>query len=174
MKDVGYVMKVMSTYDILERNGCETMRKYKKDGNITTKRFQYPETIRKHFDGRHSVGDHNNCHHAPISLEQTWATKWWPPRVMAFILSITEVNVNLAHAYFCKNKDTLSSLEFTKKMAYTMLMNNLNDSGRDADTFVSPTRKKKKKDSALSGHSYMTIPNFKGRWNGKQWTNITL
>ena len=44
-----------------------------------------------------AVDDHNATRHSPISLEVEWATKWWPNRVFAFLLSVTEVNAMLAY-----------------------------------------------------------------------------
>ena len=43
-------------------------------GTKNTKKFQYPEVVGNHFMYRHSVDDHNNKTHSPISLEVIWAT----------------------------------------------------------------------------------------------------
>ena len=49
---------------------------------------------------QHSVDNHNNKRHSPISLEAVWGTKYWPNSVYSFLLAVTEVNVNLAAQYF--------------------------------------------------------------------------
>jgi hypothetical protein len=36
----------------------------------------------------------NNRRHAPIGLEDVWATKWWPHRQFTFLCSVAEVNRN--------------------------------------------------------------------------------
>jgi hypothetical protein len=85
MKELDYVMSLMSTYGTLEEID---------DGGTIRKNFKYTEIIYNHFLYRHAVDDHNNKRHEPISLEVTWATQWWPNRVFAFFLAITEVNAS--------------------------------------------------------------------------------
>ena len=66
------------------------------DGTKKTTKFNYPEVVGNHFLFQHSVDDHNNKRHSPISLEVVRGTKYWPNHVFAFLLAVTEVNVNLA------------------------------------------------------------------------------
>ena len=61
-----------------------------------------------------------------------WATKWWPHRVFAFLLAITEVNVMLASVYFGGYPKT-SMVNFRQQLAQALIGNTyvpLND-GRD-------------------------------------------
>ena len=63
--------------------------------------------------------------HSPISLEVVWATKWWPNRVFAFILPVTEVNAMLAYKHFCKYKKVDGMLgAFRKLLAEVLLCSN--------------------------------------------------
>ena len=71
----------------------------------------------------HSIDDHNNKWHSPISLEVVWVTKYWSNHMFTFILSITEVNVNLAVIYFCEQQQ-MSQIEFWKLLAKTLIYNN--------------------------------------------------
>ena len=84
--------------------------------------FQYPEVIHNHFLYRHAVDDHNGKRHSPISLEVVWGTKWWPNHVYAFLLAVTEVNVNLAMTYFLGQEGT-GQIAFRSKLAHTLIHN---------------------------------------------------
>ena len=81
-----------------------------------------PKVIGNHFLFRHSVNDHNNKRHSPISIEEIWSTKWWPNRVFAFLLAVTEVNVALGMVEF-GGKNPISQIEFRKSLANTLIHN---------------------------------------------------
>jgi hypothetical protein len=51
-----------------------------------------------------------------------WATKWWPHRVFAFLLAVTEVNVMLAAEHFEGYKKT-SILDSQKILSYELIYN---------------------------------------------------
>ena len=125
MKEPDYVMSIMTTYGTLSREGCrETTRRGLANviGNSIT--FKYPEVINNHFRYRHAVDDHNSKRHQPISLEVTWATKWWPNRVFAFLLAITEVNVMLAAVAFTNiYNEQPSMIDFRKRFARDLINN---------------------------------------------------
>eukprot|EP00980_Cylindrotheca_fusiformis_P024084 scaffold11524_cov91-Cylindrotheca_fusiformis.AAC.3 len=118
MKEPDYVMSLMTSYGTLNRMGRGTKRNH----NGRQVSFQYPEIVHNHFKYRHAVDDHNSKRHQPISLEVVWGTKWWPNRVFAFLLSITEVNVMLASVAF-GGAEQLPMLEFRKKFAYALINN---------------------------------------------------
>ena len=46
--------------------------------------------------------------------------KWWPNRVFAFLLAVTEVNMSLGMVEFCGN-DPTSQIEFRKKLADALI-----------------------------------------------------
>ena len=103
MKEPDYVMKIMTTYGGLtvKTGQRESKRVYMdKDGENTTKKFQYTEPFANHFDFRHIVDDHNNLRHQVPAIEEVWATHRWANRVFAFLLAVTEVNCYLAFRYF--------------------------------------------------------------------------
>ena len=91
-------------------------------GNSQKTKFNYPEVVENHFLYRHSINDHNNKRHSPISLEVVWATKYWPNRVFSFLLSVTKVNVNLAVTYFSGQEPT-GQIKSRKKLAKTLIFN---------------------------------------------------
>ena len=57
-----------------------------------------------------------------MSLEVVWATKYWPNQVFSFLLSVTEVNINLAATYFC-GQEQMGQINFHKKLAKTLIFN---------------------------------------------------
>ena len=46
------------------------------------------------------IDDHNNLHHAFLSIEDLWKMTQWENWVFAFILAVCEVNVYLFFRYF--------------------------------------------------------------------------
>ena len=64
------------------------------DRELVTKLFKYRDIFGNHFNYRHQVDNNNNWRHYPISVERTWATKYWPGRCQAYFLALTEVNTN--------------------------------------------------------------------------------
>ena len=79
MKEPDYIMSLMSTYGTIQCSGKETTREWVDgSGNSQKHKFNYPEVVGNHFLYRHSVDDHNNKRHSPISLEVVWAMKYWP------------------------------------------------------------------------------------------------
>ena len=64
--------------------------------------------------------------------------KWWPNRVFAFLLALTEVNVSLVMVEFCGN-DPTSQIEFRTKLA-DVLINNKNFNEEDDKTPVKRQR----------------------------------
>ena len=157
MKEPDYVMSIMSTYGTNQQMGKETQRELV---GGERKKFFYPEVIGNHFLFRHSVDDHNNKRHSPISIEEIWATKWWPNRVFAFLLAVTEVNVSLGMVEFCDNAPT-SQIEFRKKLA-DVLINNEYFNEEDDTT---PVKKAKKQRTSV--HSYCTLPKGKKFQEGR-------
>jgi hypothetical protein len=116
------VMSLMSTYGTLEPIGKVSMRNWLVQGTKRQKQVIYTEVIHNHYQFRHAVDYHNTKRHSPISLEVVWATKWWPNRVFAFILSVTEVNAMLAYKQFCK-EEVDGMLGFRKLLAEALVCN---------------------------------------------------
>ena len=84
MKEPDYIMSLISTYGTNLRTGKETSCEWVDSGGVKKNgKFHYPEVLGNHFLYRHSVNDHNNKQHSPISLEVVWATKYWPNRVFS-------------------------------------------------------------------------------------------
>jgi Transposase IS4 len=151
MKEPDYTMVMMSTYGTLNRVGATKRRDYVDNGIKRQITFQYPEVISNHFTYRHMVDDHNSRRHSPISLEATWATKSWENRVFAFLLAITEVNINLAHTYFY-TKETVGSIDFRKDFAKALINNRYQR--------VEVTEASRRSRRRLSGkdHELLTLP----------------
>ena len=58
----------------------------------------------------------------PISIEETWKTSYWPNRVFAFILGVTDVNTQRAFEHFAGNAKQ-GNLEFRRELAMEMIHN---------------------------------------------------
>ena len=82
--------------------------------------------------------------------------KYWPNHVFAFLLAVTEVNINLAAQYFGGMKQ-IGQIEFRKLLAKTLIFN----SYYDDKTNNTPEKKQKQCDS---GHCLITLP--KGKFFG--------
>ena len=65
--------------------------------------------------------------------------KWWPNRVFAFLLAVTEVNMSLGMVEFCGN-DPTSQIEFRKKLADALINNKYFNEENDK----TPVKKTKK------------------------------
>jgi len=158
MKEPDYVMNLMSTYGTnVQVSDHTTKRDYvnseRKKVSIT---FNYPEVVSNHFKYRHSVDDHNAKRHAPICLEHVWATKYWHHRPFSFLLAVTEVNVNLAEAYFVRLNAPRPQLEFRKLIAKDLI----NNEYLKQEMTTQEIRKSKRK-QALTAHCLQSLPPYK-------------
>ncbi len=90
MKEQDYMMMLMSTYGSLnEMTKGDTAHTWTNPaGESVTKRFKGWEPFFNHFKFRYGIDDHNAKRLSPISIEETWATKWWPNRVLASSLQL--------------------------------------------------------------------------------------
>ena len=120
-------MKIMAAWMTLEElDGADTRREYKgRDGESLARLFKYRQPFGLNFRYRHQVDDRNNRRHAPISIERTWATKFWPNRNFAWYLAVNEVNTALADGHFHKGSKLISTLQFRRKLAHEMMENNI-------------------------------------------------
>ena len=116
-------MKIMATWMKLEEmDGSNTRREYKgRDGEFLSRLFKYCLSFGLHSRYRHQVDYHNNRKHAPISIESTWETKFWPDRNFAWYLAVTEVNTALADGNFRKGGKLIPTLQFRRKLAHDMM-----------------------------------------------------
>ena len=105
-KEPEYFMKIMATWMTLEElNVADTRREYKgRDSQSLVRLFKYHQPFGLHYRYRHQVDDQNNRKHANISIERTWATKFWPDRNFAWHLDVTEVNTSLENGHFQKRQ----------------------------------------------------------------------
>ena len=118
MKEPDYVMMLMTTYGTLERHGEEKQRNV--DGCQVT--FAYPEVVKNHYTYHHAVDDHNSRRQYQISIERTWETRYWPNRVFAFLLAVTEVNVYLAMTNIY-GEPAMKQIQFRQKLAQELMDN---------------------------------------------------
>ena len=154
MKEPDYVMKLMSTYGTNELQMDHPMQRiYMEKNKEVKKEFHYPEVVSNHFKYRHSVDDHNAKRHSPICLEHVWATKHWPHRVFSFLLAITEVNTNLAEAYFHRKSESRPQLDFRKLLAKDLIDNEYLATEQSQSEL-----RRSKRFKALSEHELVSLP----------------
>ena len=122
MKEPDYITMLMSNYRILERTGDTRSQSWKIGLNSHHVAFKYPELVYRHYKNRHHVDDHNNRRHQPLSLEETWVTKFWPHHVFTFLLAVAEGNAYLLNKHYRDNAED-SVLAFRRALA-TELINN--------------------------------------------------
>ena len=102
MKEMDFVMKVMEIWMTLdELYGARTRRYFiDSSGTKDIKQFKYHQPFGFHFRYNNQVDDHNNRRHAPISLDITWETKFWPDYNFDWYLEVSEVNTSLVPGHF--------------------------------------------------------------------------
>ena len=111
-KEPEYVMKIMATWMTLEElDGADTRREYKGwDGESLARLFKYCQPFGLNFQYSHQEYNHNNQRDAPISIERTWAIKFWPDKNFAWYLAVTEVNTALADGHSRKGGKLIPTL----------------------------------------------------------------
>ena len=118
-------MKLMTTHGTLYPTDKRTRRKLKHGGVMETKELMYKEVVANHFLYWYKVDENKNRRHAPISIEITWATKYWPDCCFACYLAVSEVNANYSRAYFQDSSNALPQLEFRIRLAKELLENTI-------------------------------------------------
>ena len=129
----------MDTWMTLEElDRADTRREYKgRDGQYLVRKFKYLQPFVLHFRYHHQVYYHNNRTNAPISIERTWATKFWPDRNSAWYLAVTEVNTALADGHFRKDGKLIPNFQFRRKLEHEMMENTI---GVDTVDYEMPKR----------------------------------
>ena len=154
MKEPDYITMLMSNYGTLDRKGDTRSRSWKIGHNSHHASFKYPELVYRHYKNRHHVDDHNNRRHQPISLEETWATKFWPHRVFAFLLAVAEGNAYLLNKHYRDDAED-SVLAFRRALA-TELINNTYGMEEKSST-ASKSRKRRSRTT----HELCSLPRGK-------------
>ncbi|KAL3773990.1 hypothetical protein ACHAWO_004625 [Cyclotella atomus] len=163
-KEEKYVCKVMSSHALTEDTSKEAWRKV----NGEWESFKYTEAITNHNKSKHWVDDVNNRRHAPIGLEDVWATQWWPHRQFTFLCSVAEVNANNSKAQ-AHDKPAEHQIAFRKQLAKELMFNRITESGGVRN---SPIRGRRAREEDLRDeHRLVKKPKFTGRYDPteKQW-----
>jgi hypothetical protein len=156
-KEDKYVCKVMSTHGSME----ETDRVAWRIGKDGWSSFKYTEAFTNHCIAKHWVDDVNNRRHAPIGLEDIWATKWWPHRQFTFMLSVAEVNANNSSAR-ALDVPAVHQIVFRKQLAKEMMYNKLTETGGIRHSQI--RARKRSWESLDMEHKLMTKPTYTGSW----------
>ena len=127
MRDPDCAIKIMESWVTLDEIKGVITRRYFIDisGKKYTKQFTYWQPFVIHFIYIHQLYNHNNRTNAPIYLDRTWATKFWPDLNFAWYLAVSEVNTDLASDHF-KNYGVLKpSMYFWRTLEIECLENTI-------------------------------------------------
>ena len=145
---------LMSNYGMLERTGDTWSRSWKIGLNSHHVTFKYPELVYCHYKNRYHVDNHNNRRHQPIGLEETWATKFWPHHVFAFLLVVAEGNAYLLNKHYRDDAED-SVLAFRRALATELINNTYGIEEK------SSTGSKSRKRQSRSTHELCSLPHGK-------------
>ena len=95
-------------------------------------------------------------------------TKWWPNRQQAFFMGVAEVNATAAKARSTGFHQP--QLEYQRSLAMQMLMNTLDDQGREVDQ--PRPRRARYVDAVTGAHELLMKPNYAGIFVDGEWTNV--
>ena len=120
-------MKIMATLIVLgDLDRTDTGREYKgRDVQSLVRKFKYRKPFVLHFRYLHQLYDHKNRRYAPISIETTWVTKFWPDRNFSRYLAVTEVNTALADGNFRTGGQLIPILQFRRKLVHEIMDNTI-------------------------------------------------
>ena len=123
--------------------------------------FELAEPFHLYYKYRGVVDVHNARRHSPISVEETWATKTWEHRVLAFVIAICEVNTYLV---------ATNEFDINSKSEYLYLRWKLAESliNNDYDEGVSPN-KRKRVASFYDEHCLEKAPQYATRFESGKW-----
>ena len=129
IKYPNYVMLKMTTYGTLDHlEGSDTQQRYKEaGGELVTKQLKYREVFRNEFNYRHQVDNNKNRQYLPISVERTWATKYWYERCHSYFLELIEVDPNYLWEYLVDRVDVEPQLDFRRQLGWEMVENTLDE-----------------------------------------------
>ena len=89
-------------------------------------KFNYTEPMANHNTSKHCADDVNNRMHAPIGLQDIWATKRSPHHQFTFICSVADVNANNSIAC-ATNTPAMYQVKFRKLLSEQMTFNKLTE-----------------------------------------------
>ena len=124
---------------------------------------------------KHCADDHNHLRQQLPALETTWKTSWWPNRVFAFLLAITEVNVFCAYKYFfwahnnqSEEYEDTTVFSFRNILAEALIENEILEKEKSVDDNIKRASKRLKKQS-VDVHKLVTAPPFAKYFDGRSW-----
>jgi len=164
-REPDYITMLMGTFGSQLEGGEEAkVSRWVQSENSTSATqvsFQLTEPFYLYYKYRGAVDAHNARRHAPISLEETWATKTWEHRVFAFIVAVCEINTYLV----ATNKFDVNSkeeyLQLRRKLAKS-LMENRYDEGVQA-------AKRQRVQTFDDEHELLKAPTYATRFVAGEW-----
>jgi hypothetical protein len=157
-KEEDYVMKIMATYG----SNCPHMRWQRVKARRTIVNGTKVEA--NHFYYRHCVNNNNHLRHMRPSIEETWKTRRWVLCVLAFFLSVLEVNVFLCYRYFVWNElNRIYFHAFQRALSIEMMQNTFDEDDGVEDSNQEPRRSPRQ--TTANNHELTSAPKNCTRWN---------
>ena len=157
------VAQFVSTYgcDVL---GEEQRRvRLRTDGRVIA--YRRNAVIDQHYQARLAVGLHNSvCQEQCRALEQTWASRKWPVRQLAFVVSAALVNAYFIYVHFC-GQDRISFHAF-RLMVMVELVEAEKARGKEhSGRLMRPSRSA---EGAVLEHRLVRLNHYEGATPGKR------
>ena len=99
------------------------------------KNLKYQKPFGFHFRYCHQVDNHNNRKNYSISLERSWATKFWTDPNFVWYLYVMDLNTELASRHIQNGGNSMPNLDFHMQLALRCMENNI---GTEAVAIGSP------------------------------------
>jgi xylulokinase len=120
-----YTFLLLSTYGSLALVGPE--RTIFSPTNRSSFSYRRNEPIADYYRGRHAVDDHNHLRQGQrVDVERAWGSKFWHVKQLAFLVSATLVNTQLAYNHFVvplnSRRRRLSFNQVRMRVAAALLM----------------------------------------------------
>jgi len=107
MKDVDFVLKMMTTFGTNVDSGQEAFRAA--PSGCAGYTFNYPDQVAKYYQARHAVDDNNNIRQGHLSFEAIMATRHWHYRQFHALIAMSEANAMLGFNHFVRAIQDLST-----------------------------------------------------------------
>ena len=109
------IMESCMTLDDLEATKTGIYLIYS-SGIKDTNNFTYWNPFGIHFKYKHKLYGQKKHRHTPISLESTWATKFWPDHKFAWYLDVSEGRTDFASGHFQNDGVLQPNMDFWREL----------------------------------------------------------
>lgn len=156
-----YTFILISTYGCSHLVGPERKVRAANGAMFTYRRN---EAIQDYYAIRHAVDDHNHLRQGQrVGLERAWASKFWPNRQFAFLVSVSLVNAMLAYNHFTASKCDKPLLNLTrfKRHVETGLLRRWKERDTESEA-AALAAKRPRRSAAAREHRLVSYEKYQG------------